>query len=189
MTRPRVVIIGGGIGGGEAARKLRRAAVEVTLVDRNNHQTFVPLLYQVATSGLESNEVAFPLRSLLRRHKNTEVLMAEADSIDPGARLVHLRSGLSLPYDYLILAAGAQSFYFGHPEYRTYAPGLKSLGDALVIRYRVLTAFECAEQELDPAKQRALLTFVVVGGGPTGVELSGAIAELAKRALKRDFHR
>jgi NADH dehydrogenase len=159
----------------------------VTLIDRNNHHTFVPLLYQVATSELESSDVAFPLRSLLRRHKNTEVLMAAVDSIDPAAGLVHLSSGLVLHYDYLILASGAQSFYFGHPEYRTHAPGLKDLADALVIRYRVLTAFERAEQEADPEEQRALLSFVVVGGGPTGVELSGAIAELAKHALKRDF--
>src|SRR5215467_7636382 len=146
MARPQVVIIGGGFGGLEAAKKLKRAPVQVTLVDRTNHHTFVPLLYQAATSGLESEDVAFPLRSLLRRHKNTEVLMAEAESIDPAARLVHLSSGLVLHYDYLILATGAQTFYFGHPEYRTDAPGLKSVADALVIRYRVLTAFECAEQ-------------------------------------------
>jgi NADH dehydrogenase len=187
MTMPHVVIIGGGFGGLEAARALKRAPVRVTLIDRNNHHTFVPLLYQVATSELESSDVAFPLRSLLRRQKNTEVRMAEAESIESGTRLVRFASGQSLRYDYLILASGAQSFYFGHPEYRSYAPGLKSLADALLIRYRVLSAFERAEQEPDPMARRALLSFVVVGGGPTGVELSGAIAELAKRALKRDF--
>jgi NADH dehydrogenase len=184
-----VVIIGGGFGGLEAARKLKHAPVRVTLIDRTNHHTFVPLLYQAATAGLESEDVAFPLRRLLRRHKNTEVLMSEVDSIEPKANRVHCTNGLSLTYDYLIFAAGVQTFYFGHPEYRADAPGLKSLTDALVIRYRVLTAFERAEQTSDPEEQRALLTFVVVGGGPTGVELSGAIAELAKHALKRDFRR
>ena len=189
MTRPHVVIIGGGFGGLRAARALKRAPVQVTLVDRNNHHAFVPLLYQVATAGLEMDEVAFPLRSLLRRQKNATVIMAEAESIDPSAQLVHLANGSSLSYDYLIVATGAESFYFGHPEYRRYAPGLKNLEDALEIRCRVLGAFERAEQESDPSEQRALLTFVVVGGGPTGVELSGAIAELAGHSLKRDFRR
>jgi NADH dehydrogenase len=185
--RPRVVILGGGFGGLTAARALKHAPVVVTLVDRNNHHVFQPLLYQVATSALESPDVAFALRSLLRRQKNTEVVMSEAESIDPAGRLLHLSNGHAVPYDYLILATGAQSFYFGHPEYKAHAPSLKTVRDALEIRYRVLTAFEQAEQETDPVEQRALLTFVVVGGGPTGVELAGAIAELADHALKRDF--
>jgi NADH dehydrogenase len=188
-TQPRVVIIGGGFGGLQAARALKHAPVRVTLIDKQNHHTFQPLLYQVATAALESTDVAFPLRSLLRRHKNTEVLMAEVESIDAAARAVHLVGGHAIPFDYLIFAAGAQSFYFGHPEYRLNAPGLKSLTDALEMRYRVLVAFERAEQESDPAAQRELLTFVVVGGGPTGVELAGAIAALARHALKRDFLR
>ena len=185
--RPRVVILGGGFGGLHAARALKHAPVRVTLVDRNNHLVFQPLLYQVATAALESSDIAYPLRSLLRRHKNTEVVMSEVTSIDPTARLVRLASGLTLAYDFLIFAAGAQSFYFGHPEFSAYAPGLKSLRDALEVRYRVLIAFERAEQEPDADAQRALLTFVVVGGGATGVELSGALAELARHALKRDF--
>jgi NADH:ubiquinone reductase (H+-translocating) len=185
--RPRVVILGGGFGGLTAARALKHAPVVVTLVDQNNHHVFQPLLYQVATSALESPDVAFAFRSLLRRQKNTEVLMGEAESIDPAGRVLHLSNGHALPYDYLILATGARSFYFGHPEYRAHAPSLKTVRDALEIRYRVLMAFEQAEQETDPAEQRALLSFVVVGGGPTGVELVGAIAELADHALKRDF--
>jgi NADH dehydrogenase len=187
--RPNVVIIGGGFGGLRAARALKHAPVQVTLLDRNNHHVFQPLLYQVATAALDSTEVAFPLRSLLRRQKNARVLMAAAESIDPIARRVRCSGGNSLAYDYLILAAGAQSSYFNHPEYHAFAPSLKDVGDALEIRYRVLMAFERAEQESDTAAVRALLTFVVVGGGPTGVELSGAIANLARLALKRDFRR
>lgn len=185
--RPHVVIVGGGFGGLQAARALKRAPVRVTLIDRSNHHVFQPLLYQVATAALDGSDVAFPLRSMLRRHENTDVLMAEAVSIDAAQRVVHLANGNAVAYDYLIFAAGAESSYYGHPEYRRYAPSLKTLGDALEIRYRVLVAFEEAEQESDPALQRALLTFVVVGGGPTGVELAGAIAELARHALKRDF--
>jgi NADH dehydrogenase len=187
QDRPHVAIIGGGFGGLHAARALARAPVRVTLIDRSNHHTFQPLLYQVATAALETTAVGLPLRSLLRRQKNTEVLMAEVESIDPQARRMRLANGRSLAFDYLIFAAGAQSFYFGHPEYRLNAPSLKSIRDALEIRYRTLVAFERAEQEDDPAEQRALLTFVIVGGGPTGVELAGAIAELARHALKRDF--
>jgi NADH dehydrogenase len=189
QDRPRVVILGGGFGGLTAARTLKHAPVSVTLVDRNNHHVFQPLLYQVATSALESTDVAFALRSLLRRQKNTEVVMDAAESIEPAGRVLRLASGHELPYDYLILATGAQSFYFGHPEYREHAPSLKTVRDALEIRYRVLKAFEQAEQETDPEQQRALLTFVVVGAGPTGVELAGSIAELADHALKRDFRR
>ncbi len=187
QDRPRVVILGGGFGGLTAARALKHAPVSITMIDRNNHHVFQPLLYQVATSALESTDVAFALRSLLRRQKNTEVVMGEAESIDPAGRVLRLSSGKELPYDYLIVATGAQSSYFNHPEYRMYAPSLKTVRDALEIRYRVLMAFEQAEQELDPRQQRALLTFVIVGAGPTGVELAGAIAELADHALKRDF--
>ena len=185
--RPSVVILGGGFGGLQAARALKHAPVQVTLIDRNNHHVFQPLLYQVATAALDSTEVAFPLRSLLSRQKNAKVLMAEAESIDPVARSIRFAGGSSLAYDYLILAVGAQSSYFGHPEYHAHAPSLKNVRDALEIRYRVLMAFERAEQESDPEALRALLTFVVVGGGPTGVELAGAIANLARLALRRDF--
>jgi NADH dehydrogenase len=184
---PRVVIIGGGFGGLTAARSLKRAPVQVTLIDKQNHHTFQPLLYQVATAALESTDVAFPLRSLLRRHENTEVLMAEVESVDAAAHEVHLAGGHRVPFDYLIYAAGAQSFYFGHPEFRADAPGLKTVADALEMRYRVLMAFERAEQSTDPEEQRQLLTFIIVGGGPTGVELAGAVAELAGHALDRDF--
>lgn len=185
--QPHVIILGGGFGGLQAARALKHAPVRVTLIDRSNHHVFQPLLYQVATAALDGTDVAFPLRSLLRRHWNTEVLMAEVVSIDAAARVVHLANGHDVTYDYLILAAGSESSYYGHPEYMRYAPTLKTLADALEIRYRVLVAFEQAEQERDPALQRALLTFVVVGAGPTGVELAGAIAELARHALKCDF--
>jgi NADH dehydrogenase len=185
--QPRVVILGGGFGGLHAARALKHAPVQVTIVDRNNHLVFQPLLYQVATAALESPDVAYPLRSLLRRQKNATVIMDAAQSVDVAKSEVHLAGGHTLSYDYLIFAAGAESFYFGHSEYRPYAPGLKSVADALEVRYRVLTAFERAEQESDPVAQRELLTFVVVGGGPTGVELAGALADLSRHALKRDF--
>jgi NADH dehydrogenase len=187
-ARPHVVILGGGFGGLAAARALRHAPVQVTLVDRQNHHTFQPLLYQAATAQLETPDIGYPFRSVLRHHKNTEVLMADAETIDCTAQTVQLSTGDTLRYDYLIVATGAQSFYFGHPEWSAHAPGLKSLRDALEIRYRVLIAFERAEQEHDPENQRAHLTFVIVGGGPTGVELAGAVAELGRHALKRDFH-
>jgi NADH:ubiquinone reductase (H+-translocating) len=186
-VRPHVVILGGGFGGLHAARALRHAPVRVTLVDRQNHHVFQPLLYQAATAQLETPDIGYPFRSVLRGHKNTEVLMTEAETIDAEAQTVQLASGDTLHYDYLIVATGAQSFYFGHAEWRAHAPGLKSIRDALEIRYRVLIAFERAEQEHDPEDQRAHLTFVIVGGGPTGVELAGAVAELARHALKRDF--
>jgi NADH:quinone reductase (non-electrogenic) len=188
VVRPHVVILGGGFGGLAAARALRHAPVQVTLVDRQNHHVFQPLLYQAATSQLDSPDIGYPFRSCLRRHKNTEVLMCEADTIDADAQTVHLSSGDTLRYDFLIVATGVQSFYFGHAEWTAHAPGLKSLRDAVDIRYRVLIAFERAEQERDPELQRAQLTFVVAGGGPTGVELAGAVAELARHALKRDYH-
>jgi NADH dehydrogenase len=186
-ARPHVVIIGGGFGGLAAARALKHAPVQVTLLDRNNHHVFQPLLYQVATAGLEISDVGFPLRTALRRHANVDVLMGEADAIDAPARTVTLADGNTLAYDYLIVAAGADSDYFGHAEWRAHAPSLKSLADAMAIRFRVLSAFERAEEERDPETQRAALTFVVVGGGPTGVELAGAIAELARHSLRGDF--
>jgi NADH dehydrogenase len=184
---PHVVIVGGGFGGLAAARKLKDAAVRVTLLDRQNHQVFQPLLYQVATAELEAADIGYPLRTALRRQDNAEVLMAEVERIEPTTRTVYLKNGDGLAYDYLILATGSQSFYFGHPEWEANAPGLKSIDDALKIRSRVLMAFERAEQQHDPEALRALLNFVVVGGGPTGVELAGAIRELVRHALKHDF--
>ena len=187
-ARAKVVILGGGFGGLAAVRALRHAPVQVTLVDRQNHHAFQPLLYQAATAQLETTDVGFPFRKILRRYRNTEILMAEARAIDADAQTVALSNGGSLRYDYLIVATGAQSSYFSHPEWRPYAPALKTIEDAVEIRYRVLIAFERAELDRDPETQHAQLTFVVVGGGPTGVELAGAIAELSRHALVREFH-
>src|SRR3954451_5935241 len=175
MGEPRVVIVGGGFGGLYAARALRRAPVRVTLVDRRNHHVFQPLLYQVATAALSPGDIASPIRWILRRQRNLEVLLADVRAIDAAHNRLQLADG-ALEYDYLIVSAGATHAYFGHDESRRLAPGLKSLEDALEIRRRVLLAFERAEREIDPAKRAALLTFVVVGGGPTGVELAGALA-------------
>lgn len=182
----RVVIVGGGFGGLYAAQRLAQAAVEVTLVDRRNFHLFQPLLYQVATGGLSPGDIASPLRAVLNRQKNTRVLQAEVTDFDLKRRRVLLKDG-ELPYDTLIVAAGAQSHYFGREEWAERAPGLKSVEDALEIRRRVFLAFEAAERETDPEARRAWLTFVVVGGGPTGVELAGAVAELAHHTLKNDF--
>jgi NADH dehydrogenase len=184
-SRPHVVVLGGGFGGLAAVLALKHARVRVTLIDRNDHQVFQPLLYKVAISGLEMSDVGFPLRTILSRQANVDVLMNEAESIDPSSRTVGLADGNTLSYDYLIVATGAQTDYFGHAEWSAHAPGLKNLADAMAIRFRVLSAFERAEEEHDPDTQRADLTFVVVGGGPTGVELAGAIAELAR--LRCDF--
>ena len=184
--RPRIVILGGGFGGLNAARNLRRAPVQVTLIDRQNHHLFQPLLYQVATAALNPSDIASPIRRILRNQKNVEVLLAEARSIDLPGKTVVLDQG-SVPYDYLIVATGATHSYFGHDEWERSAPGLKSIDDALAIRRRVLFAFEAAEREPDPARRSAWLTFVIVGGGPTGVELSGAVVEIARHALARDF--
>ncbi len=182
----RVVIVGGGFGGLYAAQRLAKAPVEVTLVDRRNFHLFQPLLYQVATGGLSPGDIASPLRAVLNRQKNTRVLQAEVTDFDLERRRVLLKDG-ALPYDTLIVAAGAQSHYFGREDWAEQAPGLKSVEDALEIRRRVFLAFEAAEREADPEARRAWLTFVVVGGGPTGVELAGAVAELAHHTLKNDF--
>ena len=186
QTRPRVVIIGGGFGGLSAARTLADAPVDILLIDRNNHHVFSPLLYQVATAGLSPGDIAAPIRWILRRQKNLKVWLAEARAIDPAARLVHLADG-TVEYDYLIVAAGGQPTYFGHDEWHAVAQGLKTMEDALEVRRQVLVAFERAERERDRAAQRRLLTFVVVGGGPTGVELAGALAEISRHALANDF--
>ncbi len=186
--KPKVVIIGAGFGGLTAAQALARAAVEVTLIDRHNFHYFQPLLYQVATAALSPADIAWPIRGILKRQKNATVLMATVTGIDTAARLVH--SGpVSIPYDYLVLATGATHSYFGHPEWAAVAPGLKQIEDATAIRRKVLLAFEKAELIDDPQEQRRLLTFVVVGGGPTGVEMAGAIAEVAHHALPAEFRR
>lgn len=184
---PRVVIIGGGFGGLSAARALRGAPVDVTILDRRNHHVFQPLLYQVAMAVLSPGDIASPIRWILRHQRNVEVLLGEVSRIDVERKVAHLADGADFPYDYLIVAAGATHAYFGHDEWLPYAPGLKTLEDALEMRRRVLLAFERAEREADPVRQRALLTFVIVGGGPTGVELAGALAEIARQSLTRDF--
>jgi NADH dehydrogenase len=183
---PHVVIVGGGFGGLYAAFALGGIPVRVTLVDRRNHHLFQPLLYQVATAALSPGDIAQPIRHILRGRPDVRVLLAEAVGIDTGARRVRLADG-ELRYDYLIVATGASHAYFGHEEWRPLAPGLKDIEDALEIRRRLLLAFEAAEREPDVARRRALLTFVIVGGGPTGVELAGALAEIARDALARDF--
>jgi NADH dehydrogenase len=182
-----VVIIGGGFGGLSVARSLARAPVRVTLLDRSNHHLFQPLLYQVAMAGLSPGEIAVPIRSVLSRQANARVLLAEVTNVDLVQKRVETREALPLDYDYLVVATGAESSYFGHDDWARFAPGLKDLDDAVEVRRRVLLAFEAAEREPDPSVQRRHLTFVVIGGGPTGVELAGAIAELATFVLARDF--
>jgi NADH dehydrogenase len=183
-----VVILGGGFGGLAAARALAKAPVRVTLLDRRNHHLFQPLLYQVATAGLSPAEIAAPLRAILWKQKNAQVLLAEAVSVDTTGRRVVLADG-EVPYDHLIVATGAGHSYFGHDDWERHAPGLKTIGDALEIRRRVLLAFEEAEREADAERRRRWLTFVVIGGGPTGVEMAGALAEIARHTLARDFRR
>ena len=178
---PHVVIIGGGFGGLNAAKALRRAPVSVTVVDRHNHHLFQPLLYQVATATLSPGDIASPIRWILRRSRNTRVWLGEVRTIDLKNRRITLADGVSIGYDYLIIATGTSHTYFGHDGWAAHAPGLKTLEDALAIRRRILVAFEQAERETDPARQQRLLTFVLVGGGPTGVELAGTLAEIARQ--------
>src|ERR1043165_7634899 len=182
----RVVIVGGGFGGLYAARTLGRAPVSVTVIDRRNFHLFQPLLYQVATGALSPGEIASPLRYILSRYRNTEILLGEVTGIDAGGRRVLLRDG-EVSYDTLIVATGATHHYFGHDDWAKLAPGLKTIEDATAIRSRLLAAFEQAEREADPERRRAWLNFVIVGGGPTGVELAGALAEIANDTLRHDF--
>ena len=184
---PQVVIVGGGFAGLDAARRLRKVRCEVTIVDRHNHHVFQPLLYQVATAGLSPGDIASPIRWILRRQDRLRVLLANVERIDTAARQLILDRGDRVPYDYLIVCAGAAHSYFGHDEWSRIAPGLKTLDDALALRRRLLLAFEEAEREPSPERQRILLTFVIIGGGPTGVELAGALAEIARHALRKEF--
>jgi len=185
--RPRVVIVGGGFGGLHAAQAVGRLPVDVTVVDRRNHHTFQPLLYQVALAVLSPADIAQPIRTILRHQKNAEVLMDEVVGIDAGAREVALLSGARLKYDYLVLATGATHSYFGHDDWAPLAPGLKSVEDATEIRRRVLLAFELAERQMQEHGWHPSLNFVVIGGGPTGVELAGAISDIAKLYMRHDF--
>ena len=184
--RPHVVIVGAGFGGLTAARRLKTAAAAITVIDRRNYHLFQPLLYQVATAGLSPGDIAYPVRAVLRTQRNTQVLLAEVTGVDVKNRHVTLED-TTVPYDYLIVATGAGHSYFGHPEWEAHAPGLKTVEDAVEIRGRILMAFERAEREADEARRTALLTFVIVGGGPTGVELAGAIAEIARMVMVQDF--
>ncbi|HXU86001.1 MAG TPA: FAD-dependent oxidoreductase, partial [Verrucomicrobiae bacterium] len=186
--RHRVLIVGGGFAGLYAAKELGRDdRVEVTLVDRRNHFLFSPLLYQVATGAVSPGDIAQPLRSILRKQRNTTVLLGEAVGIDPERREVEMSDGGPIPYDTLIVATGARFSYFGHDDWAALAPGLKSIDDATEIRRRILIAFEAAEREHDPGRRREWMTFVLVGGGPTGVELAGAMAEISRHTLTHDF--
>jgi NADH dehydrogenase len=182
----RVIIIGGGFGGLRAARALEAAPVDVTLIDRRNFHLFQPLLYQVATGSLSPGEIAAPLRSVLRRQKNTRVLLGEVVDVDPASKVVRLADGARLPYDSLLVATGSQSSYYGHDEWRDWAPSLKSIDEAISVRHKIYYAFEVAER-VEPEQRRAWLTFAIVGAGPTGVEVAGAIAEIARRTLRHDF--
>lgn len=186
---PHVVIVGGGFAGLWAARALRGAPVRITLLDRGNHHLFQPLLYQVATAGLSAPNIAAPLRHILRRQQNVTVLLGEVARLDPDAHRLALADGRTLDYDTLVLATGATHAYFGHDDWAAHAPGLKTLDDALEIRRRILLAFERAEAEDDPAARAAWLTFAIVGGGPTGVELAGTLAEIARHTLHGEFRR
>src|SRR6201997_2271890 len=182
--RHRVVIIGGGFGGLCAARALKSAPVDVTLVDRRNYHLFQPLLYQVATGSLSPGQISAPLGGVLSRQKNTRVLLGSMEDVDPDSKQVFLADGAVLPYDSLIIATGSQTSYFGRDDWQEWAPGLKSIEEATTIRHKILYAFEVAERITDPTQRRAWLTFVIVGAGPTGVELAGAIAEIARQTLK-----
>jgi NADH dehydrogenase len=185
--RPRIVIVGGGFGGLEAVNGLAGAPLNVTLVDQRNYHLFQPLLYQVATASLATSEIAWPIRYLVRGRPEVTTLLATVTGVDAASRRVLLDDGRTLPYDTLVLATGARHAYFGHDEWEPFAPGLKTLEDATTVRRRILLAFERAEYETDPARRAALLTFVIIGAGPTGVELAGTIAELARTTLRPDF--
>ena len=187
MSVPQVVILGGGFGGLSAAKALHGQPVHITVLDRRNHHVFQPLLYQVATATLSPGDIASPIRWIFRHQRNLRVLLGEAQSVDVNARRVVLADGATVEYDYLIVATGASHAYFGHDEWAVNAPGLKTLEDALEIRTRMLLAFERAERATDPARQQELLTFVLVGGGPTGVELAGTLAEIARQTLRDEF--
>jgi NADH dehydrogenase len=187
--RPHLVIVGGGFGGLQVASDLEGASLDITLVDRRNHHLFQPLLYQVATTLLSTSEIAWPIRRLFRDRREVTTILAEVEGVDTGAKTVRLTDGASIGYDMLVLATGATHTYFGHDEWARVAPGLKTLEDATTIRRRLLSAFERAEIETDPAVRDALLTFVVIGAGPTGVELAGIIAELAHSTLPKEFRR
>jgi len=189
MLRPRVVIVGAGFGGMQAARALRHAPVDVTVLDRTNHYLFQPLLYQAAAGVLSPADITQPTRFLLRKQRNATVLLSEIMSIDLERKQLAASDGSAYGYDYLIVATGARHSYFGHPEWEAFAPGLKTLEDAREIRHRFLLAFEHAEKSEDPAERAALLTFVIVGAGPTGVELAGILPTIARRGLRRDFRR
>jgi NADH dehydrogenase len=186
-VRPRIVIVGGGFGGLAAVRGLQGVDASITLVDRRNHHLFQPLLYQVATTSIGPAEIAWPIRQLVHRRPEVTTVLATVTGVDTATKTVRLDTGAALPFDYLILATGAQHAYFGHDDWEPFAPGLKTLEDATAMRRRLLLAFEKAEIEPDPDKRRALLTFVIIGAGPTGVELAGAIIELARITLKDDF--
>ena len=193
MAQPKIVIVGGGFGGLAAAKALRNVPAKIMLIDRTNHHVFQPLLYQVATSVLSPGQIGSPIRSILRNQENTTVILGEVTGVDKGQKCVFVsdadRQNVSITYDYLILATGVSHSYFGHGEFEEFAPGLKSLADAVVIRNKILLAFEQAEAEEDPAHHRDLLTFVLVGAGPTGVEMAGAIAVLVRSTLKKEFRR
>lgn len=186
-ARHHVVVVGAGFGGLELTRALSGAPVRITMIDKRNHHLFQPLLYQVATTSLATSEVAWPIRHLLRRRKDVTTLLGNVTGVDRAGKRVLLEDGSSIPYDTLVLATGARHAYFGHDEWEPFAPGLKTLEDATAIRRRILLAFELAERETDPAKRQALLTLVIVGGGPTGVELAGTIVELAHDTLRGEF--
>src|SRR5437667_7767599 len=185
---PRVVILGGGFGGLYTARALKHAPAQITIIDRRNFHLFQPLLYQVATAALNPSDIAYPIRSVVARQENTNVILGEATAIDVDRKIVKLTDS-EVAYDYLIVATGATHSYFNHPEWSRTAPGLKTIEDALEIRRRVLLAFEAAERETDRDAQLAWLTFAIVGGGPTGVELAGALSEIARQTMLRDFRR
>lgn len=185
--RHRLVVVGAGFGGLEATHKLRNADIDITIIDQRNHHLFQPLLYQVATSTLATSEIAWPIRHLLRKFKNVKTLLGTVDHIDTAAKTVSTADGEIITYDTLILATGARHAYFGHDDWEPYAPGLKTLEDATLIRRRILTAFEKAEREPNPARRAEYLTFVIIGGGPTGVEIAGTLADLSRDTLKGDF--